>query len=127
MLPITGYADRLSVAPGETIDFKVSSNAQQSYQARLVKVICGDPNPAGPGIKEQELKADFAGSYPSRLQSVPLGSYARMTAPSALDSLAAASFTLIATIWPTTPSGATPPRSRAASVSRSTRRSWPLR
>ena len=25
MLPLTGYADRFSVAPGETIAFKVSS------------------------------------------------------------------------------------------------------
>jgi N,N-dimethylformamidase len=44
MLPLTGYADRLSAAPGETIEFKISSNTQQDYQARLVKVICGDAN-----------------------------------------------------------------------------------
>jgi N,N-dimethylformamidase len=52
MLPLTGYADRFSVAPGETIAFKVSSAAALPYQARLVRLISGDPNPAGPGIKE---------------------------------------------------------------------------
>src|SRR5262245_8179981 len=101
MLPLTGYTDRFSVAPGETIAFKVSSTAPASYQARLVRVICGDPNPAGPGIKEEELPAVFTGTYPSRPQPIPLGSYARVADAPALHGLA--SFTVAATIWPTTP------------------------
>ena len=68
MLPLTGYADRFSVAPGETIAFKVSSALAGTYQARLVRVISGDPNPAGPGIRERDVPAPFAGSYPSRVQ-----------------------------------------------------------
>jgi N,N-dimethylformamidase len=51
MLPLTGHTDRFAVAPGETSAFEVSSTASAPYQARLVRVICGDPNPAGPGIK----------------------------------------------------------------------------
>ena len=78
MLPLTGYADRFSVAPGQTIAFKVSSTAATPYQARLVRVISGDPNPAGPGIKEEPVPAPFAASYPSRVQPVPLGSYIRV-------------------------------------------------
>ena len=101
MLPLTGYADRFSVAPGETIEFKVSSAAAEPYEARLVRVISGDPNPAGPGIKEEPVEAPFAGSYRSRLQAVPLGSYAKIADASALRGLR--SFTLVATIWPTTP------------------------
>lgn len=101
MLPLTGYTNRLSVTPGETIDFKISSVSSQPYQARLVKVLCGDPNPAGPGIQEQSIDVDFAGSYPSRLQTVPLGSYARINNARVLNELS--SFTLIATIWPTLP------------------------
>jgi N,N-dimethylformamidase len=101
MVPLTGYADRLSVAPGETIAFKVSSTASAPYQARLVRVICGDPNPAGPGMKEEDLSAVFAGTYPSRQQAVPLGSYARVAPAPALQELT--SFSLGATIWPTTP------------------------
>ena len=50
MLPITAYADRYSAAPGETVAFKVSSAASEDYEARLVRVISGDPNPAGPGV-----------------------------------------------------------------------------
>ena len=101
MLPLTGYADRFSVAPGETIAFKVSSALAGTYQARLVRVISGDPNPAGPGIRERDVPAPFAGSYPSRVQRVPLGSYARVPDAPALQGLT--SFRAEAIIWPTTP------------------------
>jgi N,N-dimethylformamidase len=101
MLPLTGYADRFSVAAGETIAFKVSCAVAGSYQARLVRVISGDPNPAGPGIRERDVPAPFAGSYPSRVQRVPLGSYARVPDAPALQALT--SFRAEATIWSTTP------------------------
>ena len=101
MLPITGYADRYSVAPGETIAFKVSSAGPQDYEARLVRVVCGDPNPAGPGVRERPVEAAFAGRYPSRVQPIHNGSWARVAGTAPLDSLA--SFTLVATIWPTLP------------------------
>jgi N,N-dimethylformamidase beta subunit-like protein len=101
MLPLTGYADRFSVAPGETIAFKVSSVASTPYRAHLVRLISGDPNPAGPGLKEEPVPAPFAASYPSRVQPVPLGSYLRVPDAPALRRLQ--SFTVVATIWPTTP------------------------
>ena len=101
MLPLVGYADRFSVAPGETIAFKVSSASAEPYQARLVRVICGDPNPAGPGIRERDVSASFAGPHQSRAQRVPLGSYARVADAPALRNLG--SFTATAIIWPTTP------------------------
>ena len=101
MLPLTGYADRFSVAPGETIAFKVSSTAAAPYQVRLVRLISGDPNPGGPGIKEEPVPAPFAASYPSRVQPVPLGSYLRVPDAPALRALG--SFALVATVWPTLP------------------------
>ena len=101
MLPITGYADRYSVAPGESIAFKVSSAAAEDYEARLVRVISGDPNPAGPGIREEPVEAAFAGPYPSRVQPIHNGSWARVAAAAPLDTLE--SFTVAATIWPTLP------------------------
>ena len=101
MIPLIGYSDRLSVAPGERIEFKVSSALDNPYEARLVRIRCGDPNPDGPGIKEQSLDADFAGSYPSRFQPVFRGSYARVESHPAL--ALTGSFTLSARIWPTLP------------------------
>ncbi len=101
MLPIAGYADRLSVRPGETIAFKVSSQLATDYNARLVRVISGDANPVGPGIKEDKVAAPFAGRHASRNQPIHQGSYARID--SGVDFTGAPGLTFMATIWPTTP------------------------
>ena len=78
MLPLTGYTDRLSVSAGESIEFKISSAGDLPYRAQLVRVYCGDPNPAGPGIREASLDSPFNGEHPGREQPVPTGSYARI-------------------------------------------------
>ena len=78
MIPLIGYGDRLSVRPGETIEFKVSSQNPAPFEASLVRIVCADPNPAGPGIQEATVAADFAGSYPSRAQAIAQGSHARI-------------------------------------------------
>ncbi|MEE8500410.1 MAG: hypothetical protein V3S27_07525, partial [Kiloniellales bacterium] len=101
MIPLIGYGDRLSVRPGETIEFKVSSQDPAPFQASLVRIVCADPNPAGPGIQELPVAADFARSYPSRAQAVAPGSYGRVAASGPLGSLD--DLTLVATVWPTTP------------------------
>ena len=74
MVPLIGYVDRFSARPGERIAVKVSSQFQQPYRADLVRIIHGDANPAGPGLKFEEVGAAFAGSYPSRVQPVHSGS-----------------------------------------------------
>jgi N,N-dimethylformamidase len=101
MLPIAGYADRLSVRPGETIGFKVSSRLSGPYRARLVRVISADPNPAGPGIREEPVAAEIEASYPSREQPIHQGSYAIINANHDLSG--GSGLTFIATIWPTLP------------------------
>ncbi len=101
MLALTGYADRFSVAPGEIIEFKVSSVGDSPYRARLTRVICADPNPDGPGMLTEDLSGVFAGSYRSRTQPVNLGSYGVVEGASAMRGLG--SVTLAVTVWPTTP------------------------
>lgn len=101
MLPLTGYCDPLSAAPGEVIAFKVGSARPGRYDARLVRVVCGDPNPAGPGLIEHPVPASFAGSHPARVQPVHPGSYGVIAPTPAL--APRGSFTVLATIWPTTP------------------------
>ena len=64
-IPITGYADRFSLTPGEKINFKVSCTSRDPYKAKLIRVISGDPNPDGPGIIEDDIKSnltEFEGS-----------------------------------------------------------------
>jgi N,N-dimethylformamidase len=74
VVPLIGYVDRFSARPGERIAVKVSSQSDHRYQADLVRIIHADANPAGPGIRLEEIAADFAGAYVSRFQPVHLGS-----------------------------------------------------
>ena len=98
-IPITGYADRFSLAPGEKINFKISSTSNDPYRAKLIRVISGDPNPEGPGLIEEDIESDFSGEYPSRRQTTNLGSYVRVPSNNSFNP--SGGFTLGATIWPT--------------------------
>lgn len=100
MLPLAGYANRLSVRPGETIEFKVSSQSSAPFSARLVRVICADANPAGPGLCEEPMASSIEKTYPSRKQPVHAGSFARIEKTPDLSGQGQLS--LVATIWPTT-------------------------
>ncbi|MEM6849347.1 MAG: hypothetical protein AAF580_14980, partial [Pseudomonadota bacterium] len=60
MLDLTGYTDRLSARPGETIAFKLSSVGPDPVNARLVRVVSADPNPDGPGLIEHDLSDVFS-------------------------------------------------------------------
>jgi N,N-dimethylformamidase len=101
MLPLAGYSDRMSVRPGETIAFKVSSVDDAGFAARLVRMISADANPAGPGLVEEPVEAAFTGPYNGRFQPVHSGSHG--VVEQSLDLGAMGSLTLAATIWPTMP------------------------
>jgi N,N-dimethylformamidase len=75
MTPLAGYADKLSVRPGETIRFQVASRGTGPVSAKLVRVISADPNPAGPGIIEEMLVAKVREIAKPATQRVPLGSF----------------------------------------------------
>lgn len=95
---LTAYTDRLSVQPGGAVEFKVSTNST-NYSARLVRIICGDPNPDGPGIKYEAIEASsLEGTYKGRPQAVHSGSYA-ITEPFNAGKI----FNISATIFPTLP------------------------
>lgn len=49
---VVGYADRLSVQASQTIRFMVSCELPQ-YRADIVRLIHGNANLAGPGLKEK--------------------------------------------------------------------------
>lgn len=75
-IPLIGYSDRLSVRPGEKISFKVSSHGKAPFRATLHRSISADPNPAGPGIIEEDAAQFFAPkSISSRVQHFFPGSY----------------------------------------------------
>jgi N,N-dimethylformamidase len=101
MLKILGYCDRLSVAPGERVRFMVSCTGAPRYRSEVVRIIHGDANPAGPGLKLEPVATPITGEYPGRVQPVDAGSYLRVADHERLRALA--SFTVLAMIWPTTP------------------------
>jgi N,N-dimethylformamidase len=98
VIPLTGYTDRLSAAPGERIAFKISSAVAGPYRARLARVVHADPNPAGPGVKIEDLSHRFAIERPSRLQPVRPGSYATIEAAALRTP---GPLTVTALVWPT--------------------------
>jgi N,N-dimethylformamidase len=97
---LTGYADKFSVNPGETIKFYVNCDGPKTYDVSIVQMINGDTNPRGPGFIEKKLQADCERSFDGRKQVVHSGSYAYV--PDAKQ-LQVESFTLQCWIWPTTP------------------------
>ncbi|HEX5794586.1 MAG TPA: N,N-dimethylformamidase beta subunit family domain-containing protein [Geminicoccaceae bacterium] len=100
-MKVLGYCDRLSVAPGETVRFMVSCTGATSYRAEVVRIIHGDANPAGPGLKLRKVPAPVDGEYPAREQRIDAGSYLRVPDHPRLRTLQG--FTVMAMIWPTTP------------------------
>src|SRR5215469_7285031 len=98
MLKILGYPDRYSLAPGETIEFKLSLEEDSHFDARLVRVIHGDANPAGPGLKFVHIPTPADGRYPGQRQHIDAGSY--MIAEG-MPALLAEAVSFFAMIWPT--------------------------
>lgn len=99
MLPLAAYANRLSVRPGETVEFKVANATGQPVTARIVRVISSDANPAGPGIQLDDVDADIASVAEPGPERVPHGSYAVVSGLAAWQS--EDSFTLCCRVFPT--------------------------
>jgi len=80
---IVGYADHMTAQPGDTVKFMVSSNAPR-YRADIIRLIHGDANPKGPGVKETVVETPANADYPGKRQALPLGSYATVPDNAAL-------------------------------------------
>ncbi|MDH3688525.1 MAG: LamG domain-containing protein [Gammaproteobacteria bacterium] len=98
---IIGYADRLSVASGDSVSFMVSCEDLDIYDADIVRLRSGDLHPDGRGLIEMSVQNAITGQYKARAQTINAGSYGIVEHSAHLASLK--SFTLQAWIWPTTP------------------------
>ena len=102
MISILGYSDRMSAAPGEAIRFMVScEDGVPSYEVRIVRLLCTDDHPEGPGRRERDVESPVTGTHAGRQQAIHMGSCVVVPESPALDRLD--SFTLQVLIWPTTP------------------------
>jgi N,N-dimethylformamidase len=99
MLKIVGYPDRYSVAPGEPISFQISLEEGESFAARVVRVVNGDSNPAGPGLDLPHLPSAVDGRYAGVPRRADAGSYLVVEEFPSLSDYP--SFTFKALIWPT--------------------------
>jgi N,N-dimethylformamidase len=100
-MKVVGYTDRLSVQAGQRIRFMVSCE-EPRYRADIVRLIHGDPNPKGPGFKEEEIETSVSKDYRGRVQKIYKGSFVAVRdSKKKLD--AVRSITLLAWIYPTTP------------------------
>ncbi|HEY1383109.1 MAG TPA: hypothetical protein VGF43_05820, partial [Dongiaceae bacterium] len=95
---LLAYTDKLSVEPGELVEVMVSSPRAGAYRASLVRLICGDDSPEGPGFKTEPVAGMTAHDYPARHQPIPCGSYVEIDER---NSFALASFSIRCFIWPT--------------------------
>ncbi|MFM8351443.1 MAG: N,N-dimethylformamidase beta subunit family domain-containing protein, partial [Actinomycetales bacterium] len=101
-IAVTGYTDKISVAPGDQIDFKVSVENATSATVDIVRLIHGDEHPDGPGFIEEVVAADCAGEIAVRKQFVDIGNAVIVADPS--DRLAGdGAITVWAYVFPTTP------------------------
>src|SRR6202023_2917842 len=71
---LVGYVDHLTAQPGDTVKFMVSSQAPR-YHVDIVRLIHGDTNPRGPGMKETVIDTPTNADYSGKRQTLPLGSY----------------------------------------------------
>lgn len=76
MLPLAGYAERLSARPGETLRFHVANATGKSVAAHVVRVLCADPNPEIGGAQTEPVAIKVTRLVEPAPQAVPIGSYA---------------------------------------------------
>ncbi len=116
-IPLVGYTNRLSVRPGESIEFKLSYqdsilavDEQKNSEIPVSKgnyvdtwlsqSICADPNPQGPGIQERAADEWYKRTKVAvTQQEIPIGSYGITEPIKALRN--ASQVTINARIFPT--------------------------
>jgi N,N-dimethylformamidase len=102
MKRIVGYGDRLAVAPGDRIDFRINCEAgDRTYRADIVRLICGDDHTKHPGFRVEPVATAIDGDHPGRRQAIHAGSFVEV--PPSPDFAPSAGWSLQAMIWPTLP------------------------
>ena len=98
---ILGYTDRISAAPGDTIAFKISCDGLTRYHADIVRLVCADPDPSGPGLRFDTISMEATGWQTGRRQPIFPGSY--VVVPPSPSLAHRDGLSLGAMIFPTTP------------------------
>jgi len=97
-----GYTDKLSVRPGDVVQFHVNADGAYLAKAQLVRLIHGDQHRSGPGFVEEEIDCAVNGGWEVEKQHTQVGSFLEVADPFgklALDG----SLTLFAFVHPSRP------------------------
>jgi N,N-dimethylformamidase len=78
---VLAYAETRSVLAGGTINFCVSSDSGEPYDARIVRLLAPDIGPFGPPRREVTVDAPLNGRHPGHRQPIRLGSFGHVTGP----------------------------------------------
>ncbi len=98
---LLAYADEISRQPGDPLEIRVSCPAdtpEGSFHAELVRLICADDGPVGPGFAEEPVVSGLSGDYPARHQPIYTGSFVEVPANA---TLSPAAFTVQVCVYPT--------------------------
>lgn len=79
MHPLTGYADRWGARAGEKIRFHIASAGDRPFELSFRRIFCADPNPDGPGYRDQAMPTPLDGPHKGLAQGAWPGSYAGAT------------------------------------------------
>jgi len=100
---LLGYCVPPIAAPGEPVEVKVSVLGGGDYSAALLRCVCGDDSPAGPGLDLRPVDVAGNGRYRGREQRIVTGSWIRVEPHSVFASLESLTVQLL--VWPTAPAG----------------------
>ena len=101
MTTLMGYADKISLAPGETIQFKVSCAGAERYRAEIRRVLSPEAGPDAPPFRTELVESAANREYRGREQTLYCGSWAMVKWCPLIAAIE--SFTIQAFIWPTLP------------------------
>ena len=76
-----GYADKITVRPGDAIQFYVNADGTETTQAHLVRLLHGDEHPNGPGFVEEEIGCAANGTWKVEKQYTQVGSFLEVADP----------------------------------------------
>jgi N,N-dimethylformamidase len=71
---LEGYTQEVSVIAGDAVEVMLSS-AADSASVEVVRLMHGDPNPGGPGVREEVIESDLAASTSLTEQVLDIGSF----------------------------------------------------
>ncbi len=98
---LLGYLDRWSAFPGDTLACHASCAPGAPYRAELVRIIQGDTHPDAPGYRVERIDVDLGGPFAACQRRIEPGSLALVDDAPAMR--AGDTFSVVASIWPTTP------------------------